>query len=350
MAAIKGSQERGDRPARTRRARGGRLGAYLALGKARLSFLVVVTTAVGYVLASRGGISLRGLALVVVGTGLTSSGALAMNQWMERSRDARMERTRGRPLPAGVFTPGHALRLAAASILAGLACLAAFTNLLTAALAATVVVVYLGFYTPLKPRTPLCTLVGAICGAIPPMMGWSAAAGRLEIGAWILAAVLFLWQIPHFLALAWLYREDYERAGFRMLPVIDRSGIVTGRMVILYSLALVPIGIAATLAGVAGRTFLVGSVVLGALLLSLGIRLARQRTDASARALFLASLVYLPLLLGLMIADRAPARGSKLSPLALAAPAQDDTLSPRPWSIGFDRGDPARSGSLPEVR
>jgi protoheme IX farnesyltransferase len=297
-------------PRGARAPRHGLLGRYLELGKARLSLLVLATTAVGYVVASRGDLSWRGLLLTVLGTALTSSGSLACNQYIERARDARMERTRHRPLPAGTIAPAQALRAGVASIAVGLAVLAAFANLLTAALALTVVVVYLGFYTPMKPRTPLCTLVGAVCGAIPPMMGWSAAAGRLEIGAWILAAVLFLWQIPHFLALAWLYREDYERGGFRMLPVLDRSGVVTGRMVILYSLALLPIGLAATLAGMAGWVFLAGSVVLGMGLLALGVRLARVRTDRSARALFFASLVYLPVLLTLLVVDRGPAPGA----------------------------------------
>jgi protoheme IX farnesyltransferase len=315
--------------ARARRPRGGRLGLYLELGKARLSLLVVATTAVGYVLASRGDLSWRGLLLTVLGTALTSSGSLAMNQYMERTRDARMERTRHRPLPAGTITPAQALRVSVASMLAGLCILAAFANLLTAALALTVVVTYLAFYTPMKPRTPLCTLVGAVCGAIPPMMGWTAAAGRLEIGAWILAAVLFLWQIPHFLALAWLYREDYERGGFRMLPVLDRTGAVTGRMVVLYSLALLPIGLAATLAGMAGWVFLAGSVVLGMGLLALGVRLARLRTDRSARMLFFASLVYLPVMLALLVADRGPApgaRGPMVADVAAAPRAETGSL------------------------
>lgn len=304
---------------RKRWPRGGWLGRYLELGKAGLSLFVVGTTAVGYVLASRGDLSWRGLLLTLLGTGLTSSGSLALNQFMERGRDARMERTCHRPLPAGTIAPAQALRAAIVSMTAGLAILAAFANLLTAALATTVVVAYLGFYTPMKPRTPLCTLVGAVCGAIPPMMGWAAAVGQLEIGAWILAAVLFLWQIPHFLALAWLYREDYERGGFRMLPVLDRSGVVTGRMVILYSLALLPIGLAATLAGMAGWLFLVGSVVLGGGLLAMGVRMARLRTDRSARMLFLASLVYLPVMLALLVVDRGPAPGMGRPMVAEAA-------------------------------
>jgi protoheme IX farnesyltransferase len=190
---------------------------------------------------------------------------------------------------------------------AGLAVLAVAANPVTALLGLIVVLTYTLVYTPLKPRTPLCTLAGAVCGAIPPMMGWAATGGGIGFGAWLLGGALFLWQIPHFLALAWLYREDYERGGFRMLPVVDASGRVTGQMAVLYSLALVPLGVLAALGGITGWLFAGGSVVLGSGLVALSMRLATLRTDSVARRLFLATLAYLPLLLGLMVADKLPA-------------------------------------------
>jgi protoheme IX farnesyltransferase len=182
--------------------------------------------------------------------------------------------------------------------------LALFTNLLTAALAIVAFSIYVFLYTPLKTRSTVCTLVGAVSGAIPPMMGWTAAAGHIEPGAWLLFGLLFAWQIPHFLALAWLCREDYERGGFVMLPLVDREGQATCRLVLLYSLAILPIGLAFPLAGLAGWIYTLGSVVLGGGLLALCARLYRFRTAAAARRVFLASVLYLPLLLGLMIADR----------------------------------------------
>lgn len=304
-----------------------RLGLYLELGKARLSTFVVVTTAVGYVMASGGAVSWSGLLLCVIGTGLTSSGSLAMNQWMEVARDGRMRRTQRRPLPAARMGRREAFVMGMASMAVGLSLLATLVNPLTAALALIDVLVYLVAYTPLKPRSPLCTLVGALCGAIPPMMGWTAVTNRLDLGAWILGSILFLWQIPHFLALAWLYREDYERGGFRMLPVIDRQGTLTSWMVIVYSLALIPLGLAGSLSGLAGHWFLLGSTLLGVGLLALGVQLYFTRSARSARTLFFASLVYLPLVLGLMVADRTTGRGvAELAatvgqrPAALASP------------------------------
>jgi protoheme IX farnesyltransferase len=276
---------------------------YLELGKAGLTVFIVSTTVVGFVVAGRGNFDGLRLLLTVIGTGFTSLGSLALNQWMERQPDGRMVRTRRRPLPSGRMQPRDALRVAVLMTLAGLSILGFFVNLLTAALALVVVVVYTLLYTPLKSRSPLCTLVGAVCGAIPPMMGWAAATGGVPLGGWILAAVLFVWQIPHFLALAWLHRDDYARGGFRVLSVVDQSGRLTGRMVILYSLALLPLGLIAAVAGMAGLIFLAGSGLLGAALLFLGIRLHLSRTRRRARLLFVGSLIYLPLLLGLMVAD-----------------------------------------------
>jgi len=280
--------------------------AYPELAKVRLASLVVVTAAVGYLMAGGAHHSGRTLAATLLGTALAAGGAMALNQFLEAERDARMDRTRNRPLPSGILTRRHALVFGLTVAASGLATLAAFVNLLTAALGLTVVLVYTLVYTPLKPRTPLCTLAGAVCGAIPPMMGWTATGAELSFGAWLLAGVLFLWQIPHFLALAWLYRDDYARGGFRTLPSVDASGRVTGAMAVLYSLALLPVGVLAALGGMTGWRFAAAALALGAVLVALASLLALRRTEPVARRLFLATLAYLPLLLGAMVADRLP--------------------------------------------
>jgi heme o synthase len=290
------------------------------LTRARLSGLVVATTLAGYVLASPGRpLDLARLAATLAGTALAAAGASALNQWMERDRDAVMRRTRLRPLPAGLLAPRHALAIGLALVGSGLAVLAIGANLVTALLALAVEVIYLGAYTPLKPRSPLNTMVGAVCGALPPMMGWTAATGGLGLGAWILGALLFLWQVPHFLSLAWLYREDYERAGFRMLPVTDPSGRATSEALLASTVALIPLCLAAPLAGLCGSLFVFGSLFLGVAFAATGFRLRRDRSRASARRLFLASLIYLPLVLGLMVLDRGPLRDPAPSAAASVA-------------------------------
>ena len=274
------------------------------LTKARLVTLVVVTAGVGYVLASGAAFSWSRLVWTALGTALAAAGSMVLNELLEASRDALMERTRHRPLPAGEITHRTAALVGSVLVVAGLSLLAVCTTLLTSALGLAVVVIYTLVYTPLKTRTSLCTVAGAVCGALPPMMGWAAAGHGLSFGAWLLAGVLFLWQIPHFLALAWLYREDYRRGGFRMLPVVEPDGRSTARMVTTYSLALALVALSATPTGLAGTSYAIGSALLGAGLLLAGIHLAWTRSDASARRLFLVTLVYLPLLLGLMVADR----------------------------------------------
>ncbi len=279
---------------------------YLELSKSRLSALVALTTVAGYLLASRADSFLWGGFLwTVLGTALASGGANGINQWWEAVPDSLMERTRNRPVPSHRIGLLHALLWSVATSVLGIVILAWLVNPLTAVLGALTVLLYTLVYTPLKRRTSLCTLVGAVCGAIPPMMGWSGATGELGAGAWILAAILFIWQIPHFLALAWLYRVDYERGGFRMLPVIDRSGRLTCTAVVLYCFALLPVAVSLSLVGVTGWFYAVGSLALGGMMLSLGVSLNRKRTDLNARKLFLASLAYLTLLMGLMAADRA---------------------------------------------
>jgi protoheme IX farnesyltransferase len=312
-------------PAGRRADQRGLVGLYMQLTKARLSALVLMTTAVGFVMGSSGAAAIDWirLLLTVAGTALAAGAANALNQVLEARRDALMLRTRQRPLPSRAIGTRHALLFSMLTAHAGLAILALAVNLAAAGLALATICIYIGLYTPLKTRSTLNTLVGAVCGAIPPMIGWVAATGRLDPGAWILGALLFVWQIPHFFALAWLYRDDYARGGFAMLPVIDRTGRLTGQVVVLTSLSLVPLALAATLAGLTGWVYAAGSVVLGLWILSFGARLYTQRSEASARRLFLASIVYLPVLLCLMVADRGPVAGSTIGPRAVAsAPAE----------------------------
>jgi len=276
---------------------------YLELAKARLAALVVLTATVGYVLAARGSFRLTVLAWTVVGTALTAFGANILNQWLEADRDRCMERTRNRPLPAGRIGRRTALIWGLASAAIGLVVLELGTNLLTALLSLFVILLYVLVYTPLKVRTPLNTIVGAVCGAVPPMMGWTAATGHLELGAWILGGILFIWQVPHFLSLAWLYRDDYARGGFKMMPTSDPDGAVTGRAAFIHALALLPLTGALAAAGVTGMTYLVASQLVGVAFVALGWTFARNRVRLTARRLFLASIIYLPVLLALMVSD-----------------------------------------------
>ena len=290
------------------------LALYLELTKARLSVLVLLTTAVGFVVAARvtgmGGMAWGRLLWTITGTALAAGCANALNQIIEVHRDALMQRTRGRPMPTGAIGFAHGLVAAVLMGYVGLVLLAMFVNLGAAALALLTILIYVFAYTPLKPRTSLNTLVGAVCGALPPMIGWVAAAGSVDTGAWILALLLFVWQIPHFLALAWLYRDDYARGGFVMLPVLDHSGRLTGQVVLTSSLLLIPLGLTATLAGLAGWIYTCGAVLLGLWLSALGYRLYADRTDANARRLFRASIIYLPVLLCLLVLDGEPVVGA----------------------------------------
>jgi protoheme IX farnesyltransferase len=299
---------------------------YLELAKARLGALVVLTAFVGYVLGARGEVSPLGLTAAVVGTGLSAFGANILNQWREADLDRLMLRTRQRPLPAGRISRGLAATWGIVTALIGLLILAVGTNWLTTLLSLFVILVYVLIYTPLKVRTPLNTVIGAICGAIPPMMGWTAATGRLDAGAWILGGILFAWQIPHFLALAWLYREDYARGGFRMLPAVDLEGRLTARLAFLYAAALLPITAALSAFGVTGIAFLVTSQAIGLAFVGLGWVFLRARNQPAARRLFLASIIYLPVLLGLMVVDMddRAMRGGEIV-IAASGPATPDT-------------------------
>jgi protoheme IX farnesyltransferase len=282
----------------------GLLGDYVALTKPRLNFLVVATSAAGYYLGGRGGVEVVAMALAVAGTALVAGGAAVLNQLYERETDGLMRRTRLRPLPDGRVAPSDARIFGIALSLAGLVLLAARTNWLSAGLALATILVYLIVYTPMKRRTSLATLVGAVPGALPVLIGWTASHGSVALGGATLFAIVFLWQIPHFMAIAWMYRDDYGKAGFPMLPVIDPQGLRAGRQAVLYAAALVPVSLLPTVAGIAGTVYFVSALALGDALLALAARFAVRRSDGSARALFLGSITYLPLLWIVMIANR----------------------------------------------
>jgi len=280
------------------------LGDYLDLTKPRLNFLVVFSSAAGYYLGAAGGPDGWPMAQAVAGTTLVAAGAAVLNQVAERDTDALMRRTRMRPLPDGRVIPGDARMFGYALSFAGLALLLTRANWIAAALALATLVVYLAIYTPMKRRTPLATLVGAVPGALPPLIGWTASHGSIDRGGAALFAILFLWQIPHFMAIAWMYRDDYGAAGFPMLPVVEPDGRRTGREAVMYAAALVPASLAPTLAGVSGPVYFGIALVLGLAFLALAVRFASSRNDASARALFFGSITYLPLLWIAMLANK----------------------------------------------
>lgn len=277
---------------------------FVALGKPRLNFLVVVSALAGYVMGGSDGLGMLRLAGVLVGTGLVAGGASTFNQVYERDVDALMRRTRLRPLPDGRVQPSEAIAFAAAVSLTGLVILIATTNLLAAAVALATLLTYVVVYTPLKRRTSLATVIGAIPGALPPVIGWTAARGSLSREAWMLFGIVFLWQLPHFLSIAWMFRDDYARAGFPMLPVVEPDGRSTGRQAVLYGAALIPLSLAPTLMRLTGEVYFAGALVLGLAFLALTIRFARSRSVRDARSLFFSSIIYLPLIWILMIADR----------------------------------------------
>lgn len=279
---------------------------YFELTKPRITLLVVITAMVGYFMASRTGISVWGLIHTLVGTALVSGGASVLNQVLEREADARMERTRDRALPAGRISPEAALVFGMVLALGGLLYIGLLLNALTTLLAVATLASYVFVYTPLKRVTTLNTLVGAIPGAIPPLGGWAAATGEIPGPAWILFLIVFFWQIPHFLALAWMLREDYERGGFRMLPVVDPSGESTGRHVALSALALLPVSLMPTLVGLTGVPYFLGALGLGLLYGGFSMWMALKPNAVKARWVFLVSIVYLPALLAVMLLDKHP--------------------------------------------
>jgi heme o synthase len=282
----------------------GRMGDFVALAKPRLNLLVVVSAAAGYVMAGGSAQDIIRLTCMVVGTALVAGGASAFNQIIERQADGLMQRTRMRPMPDGRLAARDAVAFGAALTVSGLAILALGANLLSAIVAFGTLVSYAAVYTPLKKVTSFSTVVGAIPGALPPVIGWAAAEGALSRGAWVLFAIVFLWQLPHFLAIAWIYRDDYAKAGFPMLPVIDPDGRRTARQAVIYAAALLPVSLAPTLVGMAGPLYFAGALVLTLLFVILALRFAMTRAVADARRLFFGSITYLPLLWMLMIANR----------------------------------------------
>ena len=277
---------------------------WVELTKPRITALVTFTALVGFVSGVGGTIALSALTAALVGTALVAAGAAVFNQVLERDTDARMLRTRLRPLPAGRVRPADAAAFGSALTAAGLLLLLWRSGSLAAGVALTTWSIYLFLYTPLKRRSPLATLVGAVPGALPPVIGWAAARQSLEGGAFLLFAILFLWQVPHFLAIAWLYRDDYARAGLPMLPVLDRDGSFTGRQAAIHSLALLLVSLTPGAAGLGSPVYLAGAFVLGVVFTLFALRLATARDDAAARSLFLASVLYLPALLSLLLAAR----------------------------------------------
>lgn len=277
---------------------------FLLLTKPRVVAMVVVTTIVGYYLGSSGATDFLRLLSTLIGTVLAAAGTLALNQFLERDLDARMERTRLRPLPDGRLQPGESLAFGTAITVGGLLHLWLAVGALAAAVTAATVALYLFVYTPLKLRSPLCMVVGAIPGALPPVVGWVAASGEFGAGAWVLFSILYLWQLPHTLAIARLYRDDYARAGIRVLPVVDPNGTSTERQIVAGCLALLTVGLLPTLLGLTGAVYFFGALLLGLGFLVCGMSQAVSRSVATARRLVFASVLYLPLLLGLMVLDK----------------------------------------------
>ena len=281
-----------------------RLTVFCELIKARLTFLVLLTTLVGFYVGFRGAMDYLLMFHTLLGTGLVASGAAALNQFLERQHDARMRRTEDRPLPSGRLPPDTALMFGGLSSAAGLIDLALAVNLETSVLGAITLCSYLFIYTPLKRVTTLNTAIGAVPGALPPLMGWTAARGEINVEGWSLFAILFFWQLPHFLAIAWMYRDDYAKAGFAMLPVFDPDGQRTAGQTVSHTLGLLPISLCPFLLKLAGVVYLAGALVLGLAFLWQAVQFSRELSAQRARQLFYASILYLPLLLGLMVLDK----------------------------------------------
>jgi protoheme IX farnesyltransferase len=279
-------------------------GVLADLVKARLTFLVLLTTLVGFYLGTEGSVSLARMAHLMLGTGLLASGAAALNQWLEREHDARMRRTEDRPLPAGRLQPGTVLWVGSVASVAGILYLALGVNLISSVLGVVTLLSHLFIYTPLKRITWWNTIVGAVPGALPPLIGWTAARGSLEGPGWTLFLILALWQIPHFLAIAWMFREDYRQAGFVMLPVVDPTGRRTSGQAILFCWLLLVAAVLPWYLGLTGGVYLAGAVALGLFFMGRAHAFGREPTEQRARVLFYASILYLPLLLGLMGVDK----------------------------------------------
>jgi heme o synthase len=280
---------------------------FLELTKPRIVTMVALTALFGYYLApSAAPFDWLRLVATLVGTSLAAAGTMTLNQYVERDLDALMLRTQQRPLPDGRVAPFDALVFGSALTVIGILLLLVVVNPLSAAVTATTSISYLFAYTPLKTRSSLCTLIGAVPGALPPLTGWAAASGNLDAAAWAIFAIMFVWQIPHSLAIAQMYRDDYARGGFRLLPVLDPDGSNTARQILTYSLALVSVGMLPTLLGLAGPVYFAASILLGIGMLAPSYRLARSGKTADARRVMFASLLYLPVVFAIMAADKLP--------------------------------------------
>src|SRR5882762_655329 len=280
-----------------------RVSAYVELTKPRITTLIVLTSAAGFCLAGRK-VDYVALLTAMIGIALLSSGIATLNQYIERDLDRLMRRTADRPLPSGKLAPWEALWFGVGLTVLAEVYLLLLVNPLSALLGLTVIAGYLFAYTPLKTRTSLSTMVGAFPGAVPPLIGWTAARGTVGLEAWVLFAILFLWQFPHFLAIAWMYREDYSRAGILMLPVVEPDGRVTAQQIVVYTVLLLPVSLLPTALGISGKVYLVGAIILGVLFLCSSVRAAFSKSKQEARRLLLASVIYLPVLFILMVLDR----------------------------------------------
>jgi protoheme IX farnesyltransferase len=281
------------------------IGDLIELIKARLTLLVLLTTAVGFYLGAEGPIDWAALLRTVLGTAAAAAGAAALNQWWEYRLDALMQRTRSRPVPAGRMRPSEAIVIGSALSTFGVIYLALVCNLLSAALAAITIIVYIFGYTPLKLVSTFNTALGAVPGALPPMIGWAAARGSLNAGAWMLFTILFLWQLPHFFAIAWMYRDDYARAGFQMISSEDRTGERSASQSVFFCMILFVVAGLPAFLGIATVFYLLAELILGAIFIAVAMRFLKTRTRADARRLFVVSIIYLPLLLGALVLSKA---------------------------------------------
>lgn len=276
---------------------------YIELTKPRITWLILMSTGIGYFFGMKGAFSLMHLVHTMLGTALIASGTATLNQWYERDADARMRRTASRPLPAGRVTPMRALLFGLALLAAGEVELALGANPLTAWLGLFTIASYLLLYTPMKQKSWLSTTVGAFPGAMPPLIGFAAASGALTVEAWILFAIIFLWQFPHFYAIAWMYKDDYAKAGIQMLPVVEPDGTSTSRHILAFALLLLPVSLAPSFFSMTGHWYLAAAVLLGGLFLRSAMKVARERTAMNARLVLKASVIYLPLLYLALILD-----------------------------------------------
>jgi len=277
---------------------------YIELTKPRITWLILMSAGIGYYFGARHGWSALNLFHTLIGTALIASGTAALNQWYEWEADSKMKRTQGRPIPSGRIGKQPALIFGIVVAAAGFLQLAIMVNVLTAILGLFTLVTYLFLYTPLKSRSRHSTTIGAIPGAMPPLIGYAAASGVLTAEAWALYAILFIWQFPHFYAIAWMYRDEYSKAGIRMLPVEEPDGISTARQILAFSVILIPVSLAPKYLAMAGNIYLIGALLMGLVFLYAGIQVAREKTLARARSVLLASVIYLPVLYGLMLIDR----------------------------------------------